>query len=122
MLRAIHQRLLQVGESDAELKNAVLNLETLGNLRNLQHQIIKIKNTMPLHFDINDNPELRDLLYAKWDRTYNEGMEKGIEKGIEKSLLKTQMTIQEIADLYEVSLSKVIEVRDRLINLKMLKK
>jgi predicted transposase YdaD len=53
------------------------------------------------------------LDYAK-EQGIEQGIEQGMDKGIEKLLNKNILTIEQIADTYDVTIEYVLKIQDRL--------
>ncbi len=99
---------------------------TLSRIRKLEGQTEKQIAAMPITYDIET-----DYLYNKGiergiERGIKKGVEKGIQQGIEKgierekiiiikkALTKKKLTIEEIADLADVSVDLVITIRSQI--------
>ena len=96
-------------------EKCVKQLEILSNLRNLQSIIIElIPKIMALEYDI------------KKDIRYQQGIEQGIEigeqkgeqkktdKGIENALKQDLLNVEQIAELFEVNVEYVLEIKSKL--------
>lgn len=102
-----------LGDDPTELRRRFVQLEVLGKLRDIQSLIIKEEQNMAL---------LSELFNIKEDIRYQQGVAQGINEGIEQEkmvlvknlLLKTDFSIEKIADIAEVSISFVMEIRKSL--------
>mgnify|MGYP001408449752 CR=1 FL=1 len=95
-------------------------LEVLSNLRNLQHETIKIVNDMAFTYEIEKDLRYRQGVEEGMEKGIEKGMEKGMEKGIEKKtfdfvcnlLAAASFTDEMIASLAAVSVEYVKKVKE----------
>jgi len=106
VISKIIHKLKKVAPNEAEFKRSLQQLVTLSRIRKLEGQTEKQIAAMPITYDI------------ETDYLYNKGIEKGIEREkiiiIKKALTKKKLTIEEIADLADVSVDMVITIRSQL--------
>jgi predicted transposase/invertase (TIGR01784 family) len=106
-------RLKELSSSPLSFSKYTKQLHVLSNLRNLQLEIIKNLNHMPISVDFSNDP------------LYIEGIEKGIEKGLQKGALKTAeeavvrmlqrgYSMEQITDVLNVTVSFVLDVQKKL--------
>ena len=99
-------KLQQVSKSESELRKSIKQLIVLSRLRKLEVKIKQKINDMPITYDI------------KTDGLYNEGREEGIEKNrfqiISKALFQRVLTIEQIAEMAEVSIDYVLSIQSEL--------
>ncbi|MEM8893487.1 MAG: hypothetical protein AAGC88_02845 [Bacteroidota bacterium] len=106
----IIDRLQRTTKNETELRRAIQQLLVLSRLRNLETVTKKKVADMPITYDITK------------DGLYKEGMEQGIGQGIEqnklavvkRALIQRKLTVEEIADLAEVSINYVLAVKVKL--------
>ncbi len=106
ILQKLLDRLLQVVSSPKALKKYFTQLTFIARLRKLESQTEEKINQMPVHYDINT-----DGLYLK-------GVKKGIEKelirNIKKLLESSIATEEKIAEILNVPLEKVLQIKKGL--------
>jgi predicted transposase/invertase (TIGR01784 family) len=103
VIRSIIQKLKDKSKNIQKLQKIIFQLEILSNLRNLQSEIVKQINAMPITFDIK-----KDLRYQQGEE---DGIEKGIDLGIEKGIdLGIEKGIEKGIDL------GIEKGRERIIN------
>jgi hypothetical protein len=106
----IIQKLKNVAQDEASLKKSLQQLVTLSRMRKLEQETEKQVEAMPITYDI------------ETDYLYNKGIAKGLERGIEKQtqafvlnlLSETDMSIEQIAKVADVSASMVMELKKNL--------
>jgi len=103
VIGSIIEKLQQCVGSEDELFRFIQQLLVLARLRKLHLETKQIIEAMPITYDITK------------DELYLEGLEKGIEKDkhavILKALKSQKLTIEEIADLVDVSVDYVLKVQ-----------
>jgi len=111
VIRLIIDKLQQSSKDENELMRYIQQLLVLSRLRNLTIETKQIIRDMPITYDITK------------DGLYLEGIEKGIEKGrkegilqekrevIVKALQNKKLTIEEIAELADVSIDFVLSIQ-----------
>jgi len=134
VISKIIHKLKKVAPNEAEFKRSLQQLVTLSRIRKLEGQTEKQIAAMPITYDIET-----DYLYNKGiekgiERGIEKGIKKGIKKGVEKgiqqgiekgierekiiiikkALTKKKLTIEEIADLADVSVDLVITIRSQI--------
>jgi len=122
VISKIIHKLKKVAPNEAEFKRSLQQLVTLSRIRKLEGQTEKQIAAMPITYDIET-----DYLYNKGiEKGIEKGVEKGIQQGIEKgierekiiiikkALTKKKLTIEEIADLADVSVDLVITIRSQI--------
>ena len=96
-------KLQQVSKSESELNKSLKQLLVLSRLRKLEVKIKQKVNDMPITYDI------------KTDGLYNEGREEGREEKqsqmISKALFQRVLTIEQIAEMAEVSIDYVLSIQ-----------
>ena len=114
IIEQIITKLQRATKSKTELERAIQQLLVLSRLRNLETETRKKATEMPITYDITT------------DGLYKEGIEQGIEQGIErgieqgkinvikKALFNKKLTIEEIADLADVSVDFVLSIQTGL--------
>ena len=107
-------KLQQVSKSESELAKSIKQLVVLSRLRKLEVKIEQKVKDMPITYDI------------KTDGLYNQGIMEGIQKGreeereknrfqmISKALSQRVLTIEQIAEIAEVSIDYVLSVQSEL--------
>ena len=78
----------------------------LAKIRNLRPLVTKNTYIMPIQIDITD-----DLLYMEGEQ---KGMEKKARQGIIKALQRKKMTINDIADIFEVEIAYIRQIKKEL--------
>jgi hypothetical protein len=109
--REIIQKILaklqvQLKDDAAALSRKLVQLEILGDLRNVQNIIIEEENKMATLYELYD---------IKRDLRYKQGKEDGIEKTIRNLLLKTKHSLKEIAEIVDVPLTFVETIKKQLV-------
>ncbi len=110
VISRIIQGLQYYSENETQLQRYLQQLMVLSRLRKLDGEIEKKLETMPIVYDI------------KKDRLYNQGIEQGIEKGVEQTKVKMiegllkqgLLTEQQIAEVAEVELEHILQVKSEL--------
>ena len=103
-------KLQQASKSENELRKSIKQLLVLSRLRKLEGKVKQKVNNMPITYDI------------KTDGLYNQGIQEGREEGreknrfqiISKALLQRVLTIEQIAEIAEVSIDYVLSVQSEL--------
>ncbi len=92
------------------LEKYVGQILKLSKLRNLQVEAEQIINTMPIHYDV-----ATDILFLKGEKA---GIEKGVAAEREKNLINLlqsgRLTDAEVANIIQVPIATVLEVKNRL--------
>jgi hypothetical protein len=96
---------IQLKDNTAALSRKLVQLEILGDLRNVQNIIIEEENKMATLYELYD---------IKRDIRYKQGIEAGVEKSIKNLLLKTQLSLKEIADITEAPVTFVETIKNSL--------
>ena len=114
VVEEIIYKLQQVSKSESELAKSIKQLVVLSRLRKLEVKIEQKVKDMPITYDI------------KTDGLYNQGIMEGIQKGrekereknrfqmISKALSQRVLTIEQIAEIAEVSIDYVLSVQSEL--------
>ncbi len=99
-------KLSQFVAQDGRYKKYIRQLEIISRLRNLEPEILKLTKTMPLLIDITQ------------DRLYKQGKIDAITEvqteAIEKLLKQKKLSLQEIADVFSVSVDDVKDIQANL--------
>jgi predicted transposase/invertase (TIGR01784 family) len=92
ILSKLQQKLIH---SPMELKNRIIELETLSALRdkNTLYKIIKEENTMPIVYDIRDLFSYQEGLSEGLSQGMSQGLSKGLTKGLSKGESKATLKI-----------------------------
>lgn len=106
VISKIIHKLKEVAPNEAGFKRSLQQLITLSRIRKLEEQTEKQIEAMPITYDI------------ETDYLYKQGIERGVEQNkhltVKKALLKKKLTIEEIAELMEVSIDFVLSVQSEL--------
>lgn len=90
----------------------------LSKLRNLETETITKIKDMPQLFDIRTSVLFKEGLEEGLEKGMEEGVEKGVEKNqllmISNMLTKTDMSVEQISDLSEVSIEFVQHIKENL--------
>ncbi|MCU0447473.1 MAG: hypothetical protein MUE85_21455 [Microscillaceae bacterium] len=109
VIQSVLEKLKSTTQDTTRREKCVKQLEILSNLRNLQAEIIKQLERMALTYDLEK------------DIRFKQGIEKGkIEVkvlGIQKALKRGRLSLEEIAEDFEVSLDFVLQVKKGEIRL-----
>jgi predicted transposase/invertase (TIGR01784 family) len=105
-----------------KLQKLIIQLEILSNLRKLQAEVIKNLSAMSINYDIKEDIRYQQGVEQGIEQGLYEGIEQGIEQGdllrakkiVKKMLLKGAFSLQEIADLAEVSIDFVMEMQNEI--------
>lgn len=112
VINSIVNKLQKISSDEIQLRRAIQQLFILSRLRNLEEEVEKKVNSMPITYDI------------KTDQLYNKGIKQGIERGIERGIEqnKTRMikkalkqgflNLEQIAEMAEVDVSFVVSIRE----------
>ena len=96
----------QLSKSEIELNKFIQQLIVLSRLRKLEEKTEQKVNDMPITYDI------------KTDGLYNRGIKEGREEKqsqmISKALSQRVLTIEQIAEMAEVSIDYVLSVQSEL--------
>ena len=123
VIDSILKKLIHIQRRGRPIGKYISQLEILGNLRNLQSEIIDQTHHMALNYDIT-----KDIRFQQGiEKGLVRGLEKGIEKGIEqgktfmiRNLLKSELFVngrisyQDIAQMAQVTLPKVLQIHQQL--------
>ena len=107
VIEQIIYKLQDLSKSESELNKFIQQLIVLSRLRNLHEEIEQKVNDMPITYDI------------KNDSFYNRGIREGREEGreekqsqmISKALSQRVLTIEQIAEMAEVSIDYVLSIQ-----------
>ena len=126
VIEKILYKLQQASKSESELNKSLKQLIVLSRLRKLHEEIEQKVNDMPITYDIKT-----DSFYNRGIREgIQEGLQKGIQKGIQegreegreknrfqiisKALIQRVLTIEQIAEIAEVSIDYVLSIQSEL--------
>ena len=131
-------KLQQVSKSESELRKSIKQLMVFSRLRKLEVKVKQKVNDMPITYDIKTDGLYKEGLLEGREEGLLEGIEKGIEKGllkgiekgiekgreeerernrfqiISKALSQRILTIEQIAEIAEVSIDHVLSVQSEL--------
>ncbi len=108
IIRAIIERLKKVSSNHAELKKFIRQLQIFSQLRKLDEETTKIRESMPLILDLEQNA------------LFKRGLERGLVKVLEKqrkaviNMLHRNMPITEIAAILEVEDDYIVAIQKEL--------
>ena len=118
VIEQIIYKLQKASKSESELNKSIQQLIVLSRLRKLEVKTKQKINDMPITYDIKT-----DGLYNEGIREgLREGIQKGIQKGreknrfqmISKALSQRILTIEQIAEIAEVSIDYVLSIQSEL--------
>lgn len=92
VVRIILHRLQEVSRDEASLRKFITQLTLLSQLRNLDAQINKITNAMPITIDLSKNALIKDLIdkaHVEWELEHEEKL-KAVEEIAEKAALEAE--------------------------------
>ena len=119
-------KLQRSSKSESELSKSVQQLIVLSRLRKLEVKIKQKINDMPITYDIKTdglyNEGIREGIQKGIQKGREEGLQKGIQKGreknrfqiISKALSQSVLTIEQIAEIAEVSIDYVLSIQSEL--------
>ena len=105
VVKNIVSKLEKIIDLSLESEKIFQQLLILGRLRNLEHQIQIIMNSISKYIDIKE-----DFLYKKGEE---KGLEKATEKIILNFLMNSKLSIEQIAEFSGVSLTFVIAIKQK---------
>ena len=112
-------KLQQVSKSESELRKSIKQLLVLSRLRKLELKIKQKVNDMPITYDIKTDGLYNEGREEGREEGLLEGREEGREEGIEKNrfqiiskaLSQRILTIEQIAEMAEVSIDYVLSIQ-----------
>ena len=115
-------KLQQVSKSESELRKSIKQLLVLSRLRKLEVKIKQKINDMPITYDIKTDGLYNEGIQKGREEGREEGLQKGIQKGrennrfqiISKALSQRVLTIEQIAEIAEVSIDYVLSIQSEL--------
>jgi predicted transposase/invertase (TIGR01784 family) len=113
---AILQRLIETSESELALDKYVEQIRILANLRTFKTYMEEVMESLTKYFKEENDYFFRKGEQKGEDKGIVKGEELGIEKTIQivKALKDKQLSLDQIADLFEVSLEKVKNIQEEL--------
>ena len=122
VIEQIIYKLQQLSKSESELNKFIQQLIVLSRLRKLEEGTEQKVNDMPITYDIKTdglyNRGIKDGILEGIEKGREKGIEKGIEKNrfqiISKALSQRLLTIEQIAEMADVSIDYVISVQSEL--------
>lgn len=101
-------RLVKASRNETELRRAIQQLLILSRLRNLEVVTKEKIREMPITYDVTK------------DGLFKEGIQEGIRENkfrtVKNALKQGKLSVEEIADLAEISIEEVLTVQSQIIN------